>query len=166
MIKKVAFCRLCCYTCGSIYSLYTTAYPFMWYYSCMATCRFCQNSLDKRHKKIYCSNQCQKDYEHQRVITVWLADCARGNSHLKTKNISKHLKRYLLQKTGEKCSSCGWRKVHPVTGKVPLEVDHEDGNSNNNHCNNLRLLCPNCHALTPHFRNLNKGNGRKWRVTK
>ncbi len=159
----MTFCRFCCYTYGS---MYTIAWASIWYYSGMTTCRFCQKNLQKRHQKIYCSNQCQKDFEHERVIASWLADCAKGTNDVKTKNISKHLKRYLLQQTGEKCSLCGWRKIHPITGKVPLEVDHVDGNSNNNHCDNLRLLCPNCHALTPHYRNLNKGNGRKWRVTK
>jgi 5-methylcytosine-specific restriction endonuclease McrA len=41
-----------------------------------------------------------------------------------------------------------------------------DGNSENNLEENLRLLCPNCHSLSPNFRNLNKGYGRKWRVNK
>ena len=49
------------------------------------------------------------------------------------------------------------------TNVVPIEVDHKDGNVDNNSEENLRLLCPNCHALTPNFRNLNKGRGRSWR---
>lgn len=71
-----------------------------------------------------------------------------------------------MEKFGEKCSMCLWSKRHEVTGKVPLEIDHIDGNSENNSETNLRLLCPNCHALTPHFKNLNKGNGRSWRKNK
>jgi hypothetical protein len=30
----------------------------------------------------------------------------------------------------------------------------------------LRVLCPNCHALTPFYKNMNRGNGRKWRMDK
>lgn len=41
---------------------------------------------------------------------------------------------------------------------IPLELDHIDGNNQNNNLNNLQLLCPNCHALTPNYRGKNKGN--------
>jgi 5-methylcytosine-specific restriction endonuclease McrA len=56
--------------------------------------------------------------------------------------------------------------VHPQTGRIPLEIDHIDGDSGHNTEGNLRLLCPNCHSLTPSYRNLNKGNGRLWRREK
>jgi len=35
---------------------------------------------------------------------------------------------------------------------VPLELNHKDGDHGNNSKGNLELLCPNCHALTPHYR--------------
>lgn len=34
---------------------------------------------------------------------------------------------------------------------APLQMDHIDGNRTNHRLENLRLLCPNCHALTPTF---------------
>jgi len=37
-------------------------------------------------------------------------------------------------------------------GPIPLELDHIDGCRSNNQLQNLRLLCPNCHALTPTYR--------------
>lgn len=53
-----------------------------------------------------------------------------------------------------KCSNClnkTWMK-----NNIPLELDHIDGNPLNNDLKNLRLLCPNCHALTPNYRGKNK----------
>lgn len=34
------------------------------------------------------------------------------------------------------------------------------GRSDNNILENLRLVCPNCHALTPTYKGKNAGNGR------
>ena len=58
----------------------------------------------------------------------------------------------------------GFAEVNPITGKVPLEIDHVDGDCYNNRPENLVVLCPNCHSLTPTFRALNKASGRKYRA--
>jgi hypothetical protein len=99
------------------------------------------------------------NHRHKSFMDEWLS----GKRQVITKNISGYIKRYLLEKNGEKCSLCDWHEKNPSTGRVPIEVDHLDGNADNNYVENVRLLCPNCHALTPSFRNLNKGNGRTWR---
>jgi predicted restriction endonuclease len=70
------------------------------------------------------------------------------------------IKKYLIYKYGNKCMKCGWAEVNPTSGKIPIELEHIDGNSENNDLTNVLLLCPNCHSLTPTFRALNKGNGR------
>ncbi|KKN44419.1 hypothetical protein LCGC14_0693330 [marine sediment metagenome] len=41
---------------------------------------------------------------------------------------------------------------------IPLELEHVDGNHTNNNLENLRLLCPNCHAQTPTYRGRNRNN--------
>lgn len=55
---------------------------------------------------------------------------------------------------------CGWNKKHSKTKRVPIQLEHIDGNSDNNKLKNCKILCPNCHSLTPTFGALNKGNGR------
>jgi 5-methylcytosine-specific restriction endonuclease McrA len=57
-----------------------------------------------------------------------------------------------------KCNSCGndkWKNE-----KIPLELEHKDGNNTNNNRDNLELLCPNCHALTSTWRGRNKKGQR------
>ncbi len=136
-----------------------------WYHCCMKTCLNCERELTPRQTK-YCSNKCQRDYQYTQYIQRWKMNEVDGNRGIETKNISRNLKRYIVEKYGEKCSECGWHKKHPISGHSPLEIDHIDGASGNNDESNLRLLCPNCHSLTGTFRNHNKGKGRTWRMKK
>lgn len=115
---------------------------------------------------IYCSNKCQIDFQYTQYISFWKAGEMDGARGVNTRNISKHLRRYLFEKYDHSCSACHWSEVNPITKVVPLEIDHIDGDAENNTEINLQLLCPNCHSLTPSFRNLNKGNGREWRRLK
>lgn len=59
-----------------------------------------------------------------------------------------------------KCSGCNlttwYNFVSNKEEAIPLELDHIDGNRKNNTIDNLRLLCPNCHAFTPTYRGKNR----------
>lgn len=113
----------------------------------------------KRNTFIYCSVKCQQAYQHEQYIQKWLAGDVDGSKAF-GEVTSSHVRRYLMEREGAKCVVCGWGERNPHTGRVPLHLDHIDGNAQNNRPENLRLLCPNHHALTPTYGNANKGNGR------
>ena len=53
------------------------------------------------------------------------------------------------------CELCGWAQYSP-DGRLPLELDHINGDRHDNRLENLRILCPNCHSLQLTHRGLNK----------
>ncbi len=55
----------------------------------------------------------------------------------------------LIKLRGHQCEKC--KLTEWLNMPINLEVHHIDGNRNNNHLDNLILLCPNCHSYTPNF---------------
>jgi 5-methylcytosine-specific restriction endonuclease McrA len=52
------------------------------------------------------------------------------------------------------CEMCGLKEWNGIP--IALELDHVNGDRDNNELNNLRMLCPNCHAQTPTWRGRNR----------
>jgi len=70
------------------------------------------------------------------------------------------IKMYLLYMRGHECERCHNKIWNGVP--IPLSSHHIDGNYLHNHPNNLKLLCPNCHAQTDNYcRKNNPVNKRK-----
>jgi hypothetical protein len=126
----------------------------------MKKCLNCQVELTA--KKQYCSIQCVGKYKEKESIKKWLNGKLVGHKG-KVKNIKPFVRTYLYLKYNNACCKCGWNTPHPVSGIAPLEVNHIDGDANNTVESNLELICPNCHSLTPTFKNRNKGNGNRIR---
>ena len=64
------------------------------------------------------------------------------------KNTSRLKERLINEKYLEyKCECCG--NIGEWQGKpLALQLDHKNGNHQDNRIENLRLLCPNCHTQT------------------
>jgi hypothetical protein len=112
-------------------------------------CRFCGSLFAGRNSAhVYCSRRC--NFEDK--------DKARDRQVIEGAASDHVVKKYLYKKYGHSCWECElteWRGV-----PIPLDMDHKDGNYENNTLDNVRLLCKNCHALTPTYGTRNKGNGR------
>lgn len=127
-------------------------------------CIFCKKDISNKYciNAKYCSRACRINFLYKDYIEKWKRGEVDGGKNW----ISGYIRKYIVNKYQNKCAECGWAKINKTTGKIPLQIDHIDGNYLNNSEHNLILLCPNCHSLTPTFGNLNRGHGRKYRYNK
>lgn len=109
-------------------------------------------SKGRRSQRRFCNAVCQSQFRwaetKANIVNNYLDDVSDAS-----------IKRYLIELNGQTCSTC---KLTTWNGQpIPVELDHIDGHPDTNRgLNNCRLLCPNCHALTPTYGIKNKGNGR------
>lgn len=58
-----------------------------------------------------------------------------------------------------RCELCGWAEM-AKDGRIPVELDHINGDRFDNRLLNLRILCPNCHSLQSTHRGLNQSKSQ------
>jgi hypothetical protein len=152
LTKNPKFCsRSCAASYNNKYKKKTISY-----------CLNCKIEL-KNNRKKYCNHNCRELYRYNDFIQKWKNGLKQGTSGEGT---STYIRKYLFNKYNNKCQNCSWGKTNPTTGKIPLSIHHINGNWIDNNENNLKLLCPNCHSLTPNYGSKNKGNGRSKRQNK
>ncbi|WP_107705768.1 HNH endonuclease signature motif containing protein [Nocardioides allogilvus] len=119
------------------------------------TCLGCGVELTKRHQKVFCSNRCQRAMERSQNVARWLAT----GIGTPASGIGHYIRTYLLADQGGRCAICAggteWNNL-----ELRFVLDHIDGDSENNHRENLRLICPNCDSQLPTFKARNRGRGR------
>ena len=114
-------------------------------------CKTCKKEFKFGHSSTgtYCSIECSKEGRKTE----------NRQKFLEGKMLNRgHIKKHLIDIYGRKCMMC--ENTEWLGEPIPIELDHIDGNAGDNGPQNLRLLCPNCHATTPTYKAKNKGNGR------
>lgn len=110
-------------------------------------CVQCGEKFKTKTGRIYCSDEC---------LNISRLNRALENPSLPNGELKYTVKRELIRRAGDMCSECGWDTPNPTLGRPILTVDHIDGNWKNNSIDNLKVLCYNCHTLTPTFGRLNQ----------
>lgn len=81
-----------------------------------------------------------------------LNDILVKDSHYKSYKLAKRLIKEGLKE--HKCEYCGLKEW--LGNIIKLELHHINGDPYDNRYENLKLLCPNCHAYTDNYRGKNK----------
>lgn len=104
------------------------------------SCIQCGKTFPHKHSSNnkFCSTTCNNHYVWENETKPRIEQGLGGRG----------IRRYLRETRGDQCEECGQPSFH--NGKpLTLQIDHIDGNSDNDSLENLRLLCPNCHTQTP-----------------
>ena len=121
---------------------------------CGKTCECTRSSVN-----VYCSNECQHLKQMQVKIQTWLKGEHKGWSG-KCRQLSLFVRNHLKHTRGSACEICKWDGHHPDDGRSLTEIDHIDGDAENCRPENLKIVCPNCHSMTPTYRARNKNSKR------
>jgi HNH endonuclease len=104
--------------------------------------RFCSCGKPKKLTNKYC-DECIEKRVYNKIVL--LADAKTDRTRRKL----------IIQQRGYHCEVCGISEW--MQKPINLELDHIDGDADNNSSDNLRLICPNCHSQTETYKGGNAG---------
>ena len=115
--------------------LYTAKYKTR-----ISNCLNCNNKIQYGFSSTgkFCDNKCQGEHTYKKRT---LPNIEKGIPVQRPM-----MAKYLKNRDGYQCSECKIKKWR--NQDIILDIDHIDGNKNNNFPSNWRFLCPNCHRQT------------------
>lgn len=117
-------------------------------------CLRCNSHLGRSTGK-YCSRTCATIHMKHVRTQEWLST---GQGVI-SGHRDHYIRQYIFDDQDGLCAICempdSWQGKNLV-----FILDHIDGNAENNHRDNLCLVCPNCDSQLPTYKSKNKGNGR------
>ena len=135
--------KFCCRQCSAVYNNTNNH----WRSKIVKVIKTCLNCGSVCNNK-YCNTHCQKMYE--------------AKSKIADNTVSSHtIKWFLINTIGNICSVCNITEWN--NKPISMELEHINGNSDDNTLENCCLICPNCHSQTSTYKAKNKGNGRHTR---
>lgn len=122
-------------------------------------CQECGKTFKSRdNNRKFCSNECSAKHRTKKYLEKWADGKVEINPNQK---LPKSVREFLFKKVNYKCEECGFEGYNKATNNTILQIHHIDGNSGNNAIENLKVLCPNCHAMTENYMALNKGKSAR-----
>lgn len=123
-------------------------------------CEYCSAATSRRNR--FCNNTCFANHRAKEFGEKWEKEggSALSKSSQVTGSIVGTARRFIFLKYDSKCASCGWTHDFGDGSLAPLECAHIDNNYKNNDVSNIRLLCPNCHAIATRLFPVPTGTGR------
>jgi Zn finger protein HypA/HybF involved in hydrogenase expression len=151
-------------------------------------CMYCEQPIESAHAKKFCNSSCSAKYnnrirkprsaESRKKTSESIKALGPRSEETKIKallsysisrvkylfdtpfdSLEKQSKRtrIIIEQEG-KCAHC---RISEWMGQpVCFEMDHIDGNNQNNKRDNLEILCPNCHSNTPTWKGRNSKRDR------
>ena len=121
-------------------------------------CKVCSkefNYFPSQARGIYCSLSCQGELRAKLALDDFKEKFHEGIDIGRPRQYQ-----ILVEYNGNQCAVCSLPGSDWQGKPIRHQVDHIDGNAENNNPENLQLICPNCHSQTDTFAGRNRGNGR------